>query len=421
MVANAVRRDRLALVVQRYGTDITGGAEAHARALAQRLAAQYDIDVYTTCARDARRWKPHYSTGESHDGLVRVLRFLQSPRGNFWQRRTPLYVTRAFRAAQATGATPFVPEATSQSEQREMNWLAAHGPYVPALVATLQREINVYRAVIAFSLRFWTAVAASRVAANKLLLVPTLHDEKAMYRALYRRPLADAAAVLFNSEAEQALATRLYGPCMKASLVVGSGVETAKPEPAQLAQVLAAQAITAPYFIYTGRICQAKGCDLLLNAFARFVRTADSPVHLILAGHVEMPLPAAPWLKAVGFVDEATRDALVASAVGLIQPSALESLSLSTLEAMSLEVPVIVNGRSEVLLAHVTESQGGYAFATESELQLLLGRALRLSESDRRAIGARGREYVQRKYGWDAVLAPLHHTINGLPAVESTT
>ena len=44
-------RLRLALVVQRYGPEIDGGAEYECRRVAEALASHHDVDVLTTCAR----------------------------------------------------------------------------------------------------------------------------------------------------------------------------------------------------------------------------------------------------------------------------------------------------------------------------------------------------------------------------------
>ena len=43
---------KLAVVVQRYGADINGGAEQHARYVAERLARHHQVEVLTTRARD---------------------------------------------------------------------------------------------------------------------------------------------------------------------------------------------------------------------------------------------------------------------------------------------------------------------------------------------------------------------------------
>jgi hypothetical protein len=61
---------RLAFVVQRYGSDIAGGSEAHCRAIAHRLSPRHEITVLTTCAADYVTWANVYPAGESSDGLI---------------------------------------------------------------------------------------------------------------------------------------------------------------------------------------------------------------------------------------------------------------------------------------------------------------------------------------------------------------
>ncbi len=59
---------RLAFVVQRYGEGITGGSESLARAVAERLAPQDEVTVFTTCARDYVTWRNELPAGESVEG-----------------------------------------------------------------------------------------------------------------------------------------------------------------------------------------------------------------------------------------------------------------------------------------------------------------------------------------------------------------
>src|SRR5882672_10651500 len=69
------RRMKLAVVVQRYGADISGGAELHARYIAERLAHQADVRVLTTCARDYVTWRNELPAGPDTVTGVVVERF----------------------------------------------------------------------------------------------------------------------------------------------------------------------------------------------------------------------------------------------------------------------------------------------------------------------------------------------------------
>jgi len=50
-------RKRIAVVVQRYGEEVGGGAELHARWLAERLQPLAEIHAITTCAIDYTSWE----------------------------------------------------------------------------------------------------------------------------------------------------------------------------------------------------------------------------------------------------------------------------------------------------------------------------------------------------------------------------
>ena len=48
---------KIAIVVQRYGADINGGAELHARYIAEHLSKHVQVEVLTTCATDYITWR----------------------------------------------------------------------------------------------------------------------------------------------------------------------------------------------------------------------------------------------------------------------------------------------------------------------------------------------------------------------------
>ena len=66
---------KLAVVVQRYGPGVHGGAELHARYIAEHLASHADVEVLTTCASDDRTWANHFKSGAE-----KILRNLKQTR-----------------------------------------------------------------------------------------------------------------------------------------------------------------------------------------------------------------------------------------------------------------------------------------------------------------------------------------------------
>src|SRR5439155_12852190 len=63
---------RLLLVVQRYGAEVVGGSEQHARLAARRLARRHTVEVATTTALDYWTWDPYYVPGDVVVDGIRV-------------------------------------------------------------------------------------------------------------------------------------------------------------------------------------------------------------------------------------------------------------------------------------------------------------------------------------------------------------
>src|SRR5437667_10852994 len=65
-------RVRILIVVQRYGAEVVGGPESHARVVAHRLAMANEVEVATTNPLDFMSWPPHCAVVESLDAPTRV-------------------------------------------------------------------------------------------------------------------------------------------------------------------------------------------------------------------------------------------------------------------------------------------------------------------------------------------------------------
>jgi glycosyltransferase involved in cell wall biosynthesis len=157
------------------------------------------------------------------------------------------------------------------------------------------------------------------------------------------------------------------------------------------------------YLLYLGRVDRNKGCDALLENFQEYAAVRKG-VTLVLAGPAKMQIPDHPQIRALGYVSDDVRSALLAHASVLVVPSWYESLSIALLEAWNHAVPALVNGRCKVLAGQVTRANGGlyYMFPAEFDeaADYLLTRP-----AERAALGRQGLAYVEREYRWPIVLS----------------
>src|SRR3954447_26219728 len=115
---------KLAVVVQRYGADINGGAELHARYIAEHLAAHADVRVLTTCAHGYVTWRNEMASGSEIVNGIAVERFRVRHERNIREfgRRSKLVFT------------------TVHSLHDELAWIDSQGPACPDLIERLRRS-----------------------------------------------------------------------------------------------------------------------------------------------------------------------------------------------------------------------------------------------------------------------------------------
>ena len=92
-------------------------------------------------------------------------------------------------------------------------------------------------------------------------------------------------------------------------------------------------------------------------------------------------------------------------------PSEFESLSISVLEAMSLHVPVIVNGKCEVLKGHCLKSNGGLYYEDYCEFEGIL-RWMASNGELCQQMGENARAYIDKFYQWDVIVENISEFFN---------
>ena len=119
---------KIAVVVQRYGQAVNGGAELHARYVAERLARHGEVEVLTTCATDYVSWRNELQAGVERVNGVPVRRFPVK------HERDPLvFAKRSDRVFEQ-----------QHSLGDELDWLDAEGPTSPALIDYVRKHASDY-------------------------------------------------------------------------------------------------------------------------------------------------------------------------------------------------------------------------------------------------------------------------------------
>ena len=413
---------RIALVVQRYGEEINGGAEALVRMLAERLASRFDVEVLTSCALDYSTWAMHYPPGATQIRGVRVLRFAHPLRNDIGRARVALVHKLRFKLRSLLRRLPSAQVAAPQGDRfyDGRDFLRRQGPHCEGLLQHLRESTGRYDAAIFFTALYEPTALGVEAFGRRSVLVPFLHDEKPMYQPIYGEVMRKAGALIFNTDAERRLAAKLYGIDTRGAPIAGAGVEITAPSAEVVARVLAQRGLQPGYLLYVGRIDVAKGCKQLLAAFLSHLRHHPT-AQLVLVGKAVMPVPDHPRILSTGFVSDAERDALIQGASALVIPSRFESLSLVLLEAMLLRTPVIANAQCEVLADHIANSGAGLAYRGLPGLVRAMAVVQTLDAAGRERWAERGAAYVQRSCSWPHVLqqyADAVEAVSSLPALQ---
>jgi glycosyltransferase involved in cell wall biosynthesis len=407
---------KIALVVQRYGTDILGGSEYHCRLIAERLAQRHQVEVLTTCARDYITWKNEYPEGIDRVRGVAVRRFA---------------VAEARELEEFNRFSDWIFN-YPHTDADEQDWLRRQGPVTPGLLEHLQRAHRSYDILIFFTYLYAPTALGLQIDPSRSILVPTAHDEPAIRLRIYRDLFRKAKAIAYNTDVERRFLNSIFDIRATAEATVGCGVDLPqhRPHPGTPEAAEAAanddenspdkgygnrrrmrgrgeafrrrHRLHGPVALYGGRIDPGKGCEELLQYFNGYQK-AGGDASLVLMGAKLMPLPEDPSVRFAGMLSEAERAEALEAASVVVVPSPHESLSLLALEAMAVGTPILVNGRSDVLVDHCRKSQAGLYYASGDEFTEAL-KMLLADDRLRAQMGRNGRQYVKTNYRWDVIM-----------------
>ena len=383
---------RFTFVIARYGAEILGGAERHARSIALRLAGRgHDVCVLTTCARSYRTWRNEYEPGISADGGVHVERFP---------------VERGRRAGE--GLLKQLSHLFPSSSFLSRAWVSAQGPEVPSLFRRLA-EVQSSRDLFVFQqLLSYTTMVGLPGVAGRSVLVPLVHRERGVTGRVAIETLTRPLALFANTDEEADAIRDLAGTAAAPIRTVAVGLDE---PPATGTTSVPRQ----PYLLFMGRTGKMKP---LLNTWRALTSTPGLPplerngqsvpwseVTLVITGEQSADASGLSNVVQLGFVDDQTRWDVLRGAEALVNPSLYESLSLILLEAWTVERPVIVNAKCEVTQGLTARAGGGIAvdFAAPTQAARRIAQGL-ASDAQPTDYGRSGRRFATTTFVWDRVL-----------------
>jgi glycosyltransferase involved in cell wall biosynthesis len=373
---------KLGIVVQRYGADISGGAEQHARYIAERLARHARVEVITTCAVDYVTWRNELPAGAEEINGVAVRRFPVR------HERDPL----------AFGLLSQQVFERTHSVADELAWLEAEGPSSPPMLDYAASGEFDY--VLFFSYRYYHAWHGVRRLHDRAILVPTAERDPAIGLSIFPPIFRAARAIMYNSPEERAMIHATAANEDVPGIVVGVGSDV--PDRADAGRFRRKFGLTRPFAIYIGRIDENKGCAELFDYYQRYATMFPHGLDLVLVGRAIIPVPGHPRIHHLGFLPDADKfDALAASDL-LVMPSYFESLSMVALEAWALGRPVLANGGCDVLRGQCIRSGAGLYYENYAEFVETLY-ALESNGPLHALLGRNGRDFFREHYAWPVI------------------
>lgn len=255
---------------------------------------------------------------------------------------------------------------------------------------------------------------------------PLKHLKKWLYWpwAEYR-VLRDAQAVLFTCESERILARESFWLYKCNEIVVNFGTAAPNGDSAVQLQTFLTQfpeLHNKRLLLFLSRIHVKKGCDLLIEAFAKVASSNDS-LHLVMAGPDQTSWQAElqQQAKKLGIAQKITWTgmlsgdikwgALYASKV-LVLPSHQENFGIVVAEAMACGVPVLISNKVNIWREIATDGAGLVANDDLDGTTQLLQKWLAMSPEDQQTMQQKSQKCFTERFEIHKAASSLINTLH---------
>jgi glycosyltransferase involved in cell wall biosynthesis len=240
---------------------------------------------------------------------------------------------------------------------------------------------------------------------------PLKHLKKLLYWPIQYPVLRDARAVFFTSEPEPVLAKTSFTPNSWNSIVFPNGIREPDGDPAreiagfyQLLPTLRDRR----FLLFLSRIQEKKGCDLLLEAFARVASEAPD-LDLVMAGPDQVGWQAKLQAMAVslgiasrvhwpGMLRGDLKWGALRAADAFVLPSHQENFGIAVVESLAARRPVLISNQVNIWQEIEKEGAGLVADDTTEGTERLLRAWITMPLDQRRAMAAKAYPLFLRRY-----------------------
>jgi glycosyltransferase involved in cell wall biosynthesis len=241
---------------------------------------------------------------------------------------------------------------------------------------------------------------------------PLKHFKKQVYwLAREYRVLRDARAVCFTTPIERDSAVKTLWPQRWNSAVVSLGTLEPTGDGTRQREVFLSRYPALRdrrFFLFLSRIHRKKGCDLLLDAFAR-VAPAHPDLDLVIAGPDEGGLRPQLDLQAkqlgiearihwTGMLEGDLKWGAFYAAEAFVLPSHQENFGIAVVEALACGVPVLISDKVNIWPDIVHDEAGLVNADTAEGTYRSMAALLAMSAEDRRRMVNNGLDCFRARY-----------------------
>ena len=257
---------------------------------------------------------------------------------------------------------------------------------------------------------------------------PLKRLKKSLYWPLQYPVLRDAHAVFFTTDIERDLARTSFQPSQWNSVVVPFGTSDPVGDPSAQIEAFYQQFPALrlrPFLLFLGRLHDKKGCDLLIQAFARIAPSVPS-VDLVIAGPdsdgyqaklaaLSRQLGIADRVHCPGTIKGDVKWGALRAAQAFVLSSHQENFGIAVVESLAVGRPVLISNQVNIWKAIQDAGVGLVDPDTLDGTEQLLRRWFALTDAERDAMALRSRPVFQQQFSITATVQALRKTFT--PAV----